>query len=409
MRKLMAMLLALALLMPAACAVTREEIADELGVFRLDELECVTNVELLSDGDCPRYVLTMEDGIIAGGTEGSSDKWFTSEGVMCQADIDMDGDGTGEYVVVYAHRNPDLWPEPELRLRVYACEAGDYVLKGDLPLIWYYDNATFRSWVRIVPLGSGAAIFTGGITEIDGAIESVATLVYGYDGESCVLELHGDASNVGNHRLHTGVGLPGPECELSYFDLIAAITTEEEMAGNEFEYVYPPAEVQGLEVLNEALAEYGVEVQYTLVMPTEEDPALIPRVDVENIVGGRDFQTTSSDEDYQTLTLGMTGLPDGAVGETEDWILELSEDPDHQIIPDSDERELTKEELSVCDLELLGYIRNEILARHGYPFQTEKYREYFGGKSWYTENPEFVYDMLSALEMANVETIKSLE
>lgn len=408
MKKLMAMLLTLALLMPAACAVTKEEIAGELGVFRLDELEHVANIEVLPDGECPRYVLTMEDGIIAGGTEVSSDKWFTSEGVMCQADIDMDGDGTGEYVVAYAHRNPDLWPEPELRLRVYACEAGDYVLKGDLPLIWYYDNATFRSWVRIVPLGSGAAIFTGGITEADGGVDSTAVLVYGYDGESCVLELHGSTSNIGNCLLHKDVGLPGPECVLSCYELTAAITTEEEMAENEFAYTYPPVEEAGLKKLNEALAEFGVEIQYTLVLP-EEDPSVIPCLNIETITGGRDFQTTSSDEDYQTLTLGMTGLPDGAVGEAEDWIPELSEDPDHQIVPDSDERELTKEELSVCDLELLGYIRNEILARHGYPFQTEKYREYFGGKSWYTENPEFVYDMLSALEMANVETIKSLE
>ena len=101
---------------------------------------------------------------------------------MCQADVDMDGDGTGEYVVVYAHRNPDLWPEPELRLRVYACEAGDYVLKGDLPLIWYYDNATFRSWVRIVPLGSGAAIFTGGITEADVALADASNaIIFGFN------------------------------------------------------------------------------------------------------------------------------------------------------------------------------------------------------------------------------------
>jgi len=54
-------------------------------------------------------------------------------------------------------------------------------------------------------------------------------------------------------------------------------------------------------------------------------------------------------------------------------------------------------------------MRNEILARHGYVFSKEANREYFSGQSWYDENPDFSYDMLNAVEMENVETIKALE
>ena len=54
-------------------------------------------------------------------------------------------------------------------------------------------------------------------------------------------------------------------------------------------------------------------------------------------------------------------------------------------------------------------MRNEILARHGYPFQKEKYQTYFGEKSWYTIDPDFDYNSLNSIEMANVETIKGLE
>ena len=79
------------------------------------------------------------------------------------------------------------------------------------------------------------------------------------------------------------------------------------------------------------------------------------------------------------------------------------------LLPDSDTRLYTREELSQYDRETLALMRNEILARHGYPFKKEQYQTYFGGKSWYTPDPNFDYNCLNSIEMANVETIKALE
>ena len=79
------------------------------------------------------------------------------------------------------------------------------------------------------------------------------------------------------------------------------------------------------------------------------------------------------------------------------------------LLPDSDSRLYSKEELKQYDKDTLALMRNEILARHGYPFQKEKYQTYFGSKSWYTADPNFSYDSLSSIEMKNVETIKGLE
>lgn len=79
------------------------------------------------------------------------------------------------------------------------------------------------------------------------------------------------------------------------------------------------------------------------------------------------------------------------------------------IIADSDVRALTAEELSAYDKDTLALIRNEILARYGYPFQKQMYRDYFGSKSWYTRNENFNYSMLTSLEMENIELIKKLE
>ncbi|MBQ8505828.1 MAG: YARHG domain-containing protein [Clostridia bacterium] len=79
------------------------------------------------------------------------------------------------------------------------------------------------------------------------------------------------------------------------------------------------------------------------------------------------------------------------------------------LLPDSDVYLYSADELEMYDAETLALMRNEILARHGYVFQKEAYREYFGSQGWYSENPDFSYDQLNAVEMENVETIKALE
>lgn len=78
-------------------------------------------------------------------------------------------------------------------------------------------------------------------------------------------------------------------------------------------------------------------------------------------------------------------------------------------LPDSDVRLYTEEELSGYDKETLGFMRNEILARHGYVFKKDQYKNHFGSQDWYTPNPDFYYGLLSDIEMQNVETIKKLE
>ncbi|MBQ7520200.1 MAG: YARHG domain-containing protein, partial [Clostridia bacterium] len=58
--------------------------------------------------------------------------------------------------------------------------------------------------------------------------------------------------------------------------------------------------------------------------------------------------------------------------------------------------------------ETLRYIRNEILARHGYTFDVEKFREYFTGKSWYVPGG-YSDASLSTTEWDNVALIKQVE
>ena len=84
------------------------------------------------------------------------------------------------------------------------------------------------------------------------------------------------------------------------------------------------------------------------------------------------------------------------------------------IIPDSDTRQLTEKELWRWDYESLGFILNEIFARHGYNFiDGEQYDRYFSRLSWYSpnsnpDNKKACYPKLSTVEWANEQLVKDV-
>lgn len=96
--------------------------------------------------------------------------------------------------------------------------------------------------------------------------------------------------------------------------------------------------------------------------------------------------------------------------EKEDAINTNSDDKDY-IIADSSTRYLTEADLNDYSKTQLALIRNEIFARNGYIFDTDKYSNYFYGKSWYKPNPEFGGNEkeLNDVEKANIALIKKVE
>ncbi len=84
------------------------------------------------------------------------------------------------------------------------------------------------------------------------------------------------------------------------------------------------------------------------------------------------------------------------------------------LIPDSDTRKLTESELWAWDYESLGYILNEIFARHGYNFiPGGKYDYYFRCMPWYTpnedpDNQRACYSQLSSVEWYNEGLVKDV-
>ncbi len=84
------------------------------------------------------------------------------------------------------------------------------------------------------------------------------------------------------------------------------------------------------------------------------------------------------------------------------------------VLPDSDKRLLTWEEVAEWDYESLGYAFNEIFARHHYDFiPGGEYEYYFETKPWYTPNGTYnnqrdCYPQVSRTEWANYELIKEV-
>lgn len=84
------------------------------------------------------------------------------------------------------------------------------------------------------------------------------------------------------------------------------------------------------------------------------------------------------------------------------------------VLPESDTRKLTWEEIDQWDYESLGYAFNEIFARHGYNFEPgQDYDNYFRTMPWYTPNSDprnqvACYPKLNSVEWYNVDLIKQV-
>ena len=81
----------------------------------------------------------------------------------------------------------------------------------------------------------------------------------------------------------------------------------------------------------------------------------------------------------------------------------------HYLYPQASSRLLSNSELAGLTSEQLKMMRNEIYARHSYIFTSEKMRNYFAGKAWYTPLHRNVSDKLTPIENHNIILIKQTE
>ncbi|MDO4454502.1 MAG: YARHG domain-containing protein, partial [Eubacteriales bacterium] len=82
------------------------------------------------------------------------------------------------------------------------------------------------------------------------------------------------------------------------------------------------------------------------------------------------------------------------------------------ILPNSSSELLTRDSLVGLNAGDLLLARNEIFARHGRMFDDEWLQSYFDSQPWYQpiySPSEFSYDLLSSIEIENINTILAYE
>ena len=70
---------------------------------------------------------------------------------------------------------------------------------------------------------------------------------------------------------------------------------------------------------------------------------------------------------------------------------------------------LTEQDINGLSKDQLGYLRNEIFARHGHTFKTPKMKNYFVKQEWYFEVVADALPYLNELEKQNIDFIKKRE
>lgn len=96
---------------------------------------------------------------------------------------------------------------------------------------------------------------------------------------------------------------------------------------------------------------------------------------------------------------GKTVLPGEGNGQ--------AEPPD--LFPYSSERTLSRSVVQTLSRPELSIARNEIFARHGFPFSSKALREYFGRKSWYVRDEGATDPDFNTVEKHNIWLIEKIE
>lgn len=118
-------------------------------------------------------------------------------------------------------------------------------------------------------------------------------------------------------------------------------------------------------------------------------------------------------EDYQSPEMTqIMSVKDVSQGVVDKIVPETSTDAENYILPDSNLRYITREEITSFSKEALRLARNEIYARHGRKFESEDLRQYFESQPWYNgylSQEEFDDGVLNEYERENLDLLKAIE
>lgn len=88
---------------------------------------------------------------------------------------------------------------------------------------------------------------------------------------------------------------------------------------------------------------------------------------------------------------------------------EYNYDPSIGVFPEGSQKVVTDDFLMDLDEYQLGYMRNEIYARHGYSFKNKEWRYEFEGQDWYMPMGVDIREILTDVEITNIGLIYEYE
>lgn len=93
-------------------------------------------------------------------------------------------------------------------------------------------------------------------------------------------------------------------------------------------------------------------------------------------------------------------------------VIEAQEAASEEILPQSDTRLLTQQDIAGLSLQQINYAKNEIYARHGRRFTSKELQDYFNAQSWYSgtiDAAKFNESVLSDVEKKNAAYLAEVE
>ena len=170
--------------------LSKEQIRADLGVFDFSELINIDGVEATQSGAYQNFKVNFQEDVYHGGTDGYGAEWLTTQGIIAEKDMDLDGDSVDEYVVVYMNNSRDAWDYlvHECRIAIYEPSGSGYVLAADFDTNFSMTGTSSERFMRIVNGEGGMRIMCGYIGYWDGGCAGIIAVFYGYDGSEVYVD-----------------------------------------------------------------------------------------------------------------------------------------------------------------------------------------------------------------------------
>lgn len=154
----------------------------------------------------------------------------------------------------------------------------------------------------------------------------------------------------------------------------------------------------------------GQKMSFDLTLSNQGNPN-IDKNKLSEIIDAAVNSNNSGGDDYYDY-YGDFGDYDFDDYDYDDYGYDDYDSGDGDYLYPSDTQYITYGDLDGLDRGTVALMRNELYARHGYIFNKDEYKNYFGSKSWYVpmySDQNTVVSMFSDIERANLNTLMSYE